>query len=147
MKNFLEVKEFDSIICNEDYKDDLRYKFLSKSIFDELINFIRTYSSEDNTDLLDFMKISYKRNVGEIINIRNYVGVIQMDNGYQIQILPKISFGREDYNNEQTKRVFIKMIRSMNDFPSKVFDDANLKVGSMNLYEIFINMYLQDVRK
>ena len=69
MKNFLEVKEFDSIICNEDYKDDLRYKFLNKSIFDELINFIRTYSSEDNTDLLDFMKISYKRNVGEIINI------------------------------------------------------------------------------
>lgn len=147
MKNFLEVKEFDSIICNEDYKDDLRYKFLNKSIFDELINFIRTYSSEDNTDLLDFMKISYKRNVGEIINIRNYVGVIQMDNGYQIQILPKISFGREDYNNEQTKRVFIKMIRSMNDFPSKVFDDANLKVGGMNLYEIFINMYLQEVRK
>ena len=38
MKNFLEVKEFDSIICNEDYKDDLRYKFLNKSIFDELIN-------------------------------------------------------------------------------------------------------------
>ncbi|MGN1031952.1 MAG: restriction endonuclease, partial [Intestinibacter sp.] len=147
MKNFLEVKEFDSIICNKDYKNDHRYKFLNESIFNELLDFIRMYSSEDDSDLLDFMKISYKRNVGDIINIRNYVGLIQMDNGYQVQILPKISFGREDYNNEQTKRVFIKMLRSMKDFPSKVFDDANLKVGSMNLYEIFINMYLQEVRR
>lgn len=147
MKDFLEVKEFDSIICNKDYKNDPRYKFLNESVFNELLDFIRMYSSEDNSDLLDFMKISYKRNVGDIINIRNYVGLIQMDNGYQVQILPKISFGREDYNNEQTKRVFIKMLRSMKDFPSKVFDDANLKVGSMNLYEIFINMYLQEVRR
>ena len=147
MKNFLEVKEFDSIICNKDYKNDPRYKFLNELVFNELLDFIRMYSSEDNSDLLDFMKISHKRNVGDIINIRNYVGLIQMDNGYQVQILPKISFGREDYNNEQTKRVFIKMLRSMKDFPSKVFDDANLKVGSMNLYEIFINMYLQEVRR
>lgn len=147
MKNFLEVKEFDSIACNKDYKNDPRYKFLNESVFNELLDFIRMYSSEDNSDLLDFMKISHKRNVGDIINIRNYVGLIQMDNGYQVQILPKISFGREDYNNEQTKRVFIKMLRSMKDFPSKVFDDANLKVGSMNLYEIFINMYLQEVRR
>lgn len=147
MKNFLEVKEFDSIICNEEYKEYPRYKFLNKSVFDDLVNFIRTYSSDDNSDLLDFMKISYKRNVGDIINIRNYVGVIQMDNGFQVQILPKISFGAEDHNNEQTKRIFIKMLKSIKDFPSKVFDASNLKVGNMNLYEIFINMYLQEVRR
>ncbi len=38
------------------------------------------------------------------------------------------------------------MLKSMKDFPSKVFNDASLKVDRMNLYEIFINMYLQEVR-
>ena len=35
----------------------------------------------------------------------------------------------------------------MKDFPSKVFNYGNLKVDRMNLYEIFINMYLQEVRQ
>ena len=39
------------------------------------------------------------------------------------------------------------MIRSMRNFPSKVFSDANLNIKEMNLYEIFINMYLQEVRQ
>ena len=39
------------------------------------------------------------------------------------------------------------MLRSMKDFPSKVFNDANLKADRMNLYEIFINMYIQEVRQ
>lgn len=39
------------------------------------------------------------------------------------------------------------MLKSMKDFPSKVFNDAILKVDRMNLYEIFINMYLQEVRQ
>lgn len=41
----------------------------------------------------------------------------------------------------------MKMLRSMKDFPSKVFSNANLKMDRMNLYEIFINMYLQETRQ
>ena len=39
------------------------------------------------------------------------------------------------------------MLRSLKDFPSKVFNDASLRVDKMKLYEIFINMYLQEVRQ
>ena len=39
------------------------------------------------------------------------------------------------------------MLRSMKDFPSKVFNDAAMNVDKMNLYEIFINMYLQEVKQ
>ena len=35
-----EVKEFDSIICNADYKDDEKYKYLHKNIFWNLANFL-----------------------------------------------------------------------------------------------------------
>lgn len=145
----LEVKEFDWIICNKDYKDDEKYKYLDQKEFDNLIAFIHAFSEDaENADALEFMRIGYKRNLGEVVSIRNYVGLIQMNNGFQIQVLPKISFGEgNDDGNKETKKVFLKMLRSMKDFPSKVFNDASLKVDRMNLYELFINMYLQEVRQ
>ena len=137
-----EVKEFDSIICNADYKDDEKYKYLNQKEFDNLVAFIHEFTGDsDRTDALDFMKIGYRRNVGEVVSIKNYVGLIQMKNGFQIQVLPKISFGEEDEGNVQTKRVFLRMLRSMKDFPSKVFNDASLKVDQMNLYELFLSNY------
>ena len=94
------------------------------------------------------MRISYKRNIGNIVSIKNYVGLIQMKNGYQIQILPKISFtNSDDSENRNTKKIFLNMLRSMRDFPSKVFNNSNIQVDRMNLYEIFINMYLQEIRR
>lgn len=148
MRKLFEVKEFDSIICNSDYKDNDSYKYLVKKQFENLEMFIHEFSgSEENADALDFMRIDYRRNVGDRITVKNYVGLIQMKDGFQVQILPKIAFGdEEDSGNAKTKRVFLRMLRSMKDFPSKIFNDASLKVEQMNLYEIFINMYLQEVR-
>ena len=148
MRKLFEVKEFDSIICNSDYKDNDSYKYLVKKQFENLELFIHEFSgSEENADALDFMRIDYRRNVGDRITVKNYVGLIQMKDGFQVQILPKIAFGdEEDSGNAKTKRVFLRMLRSMKDFPSKIFNDASLKVEQMNLYEIFINMYLQEVR-
>lgn len=149
MVKLLEVREFDNITGNPDFADDKRYKYLDTEAFGDLIEFIHEFSgSEENADALDFMSIKYVRNVGDVVTVKNYVGLIQMKNGCQIQVLPKISFGSEDdESGEATKRVFLKMLRSMKDFPSKVFNDASLKVDKMNLYEIFINMYLQEARQ
>lgn len=146
MNKLLEVREFDIITKNKDYKNDKRYKYLDDKAFNALVDFIHEFSStEENSDVLNFMRIAYKRNVGDIVTIRNYVGLIQMKNGYQIQVLPKISLDYDE-DNKKTKRIFIKMLRSMKDFPSKVFNNASLKIDHMNLYEIFVNMYLQEVR-
>ena len=146
MKKLLEVREFDKISCNMDYINE--YAYLPESVFRDLENFIHAFAGdEEQADILEFLKISYRRNVGDIISVNNYVGLIQMQSGYQIQILPKIDLGsNSDSKNEETKRVFLRMLRTMNDFPSKVFNDANLKMDRMTLYEIFINMYLQEVR-
>ena len=144
MGELFEVKEFETITGNKEFKS--QYKCMDKSVFTELIEFIHAFDSDDEeADVLDFIKIGYKRNVGETVTFKNYVGLIQMRGDYQIQILPKIDFavGEED----KTKQVFMKMLRSMKDFPSKVFTNANLKMDRMNLYEIFINMYLQETRQ
>lgn len=149
MDKLLEVREFDTITGNAEFKNDEKYKYLETAAFLDLVEFIHEFSgNEENADALDFIRIGYKRNVGDVVTIKNYVGLIQMKNGYQVQVLPKISFDTgEDAGNKETKRVFLKMLKSMKDFPSKVFNDANLKVDRMNLYEIFINMYLQEVRQ
>ncbi len=146
MKKLLEVREFDKISCNPDFKTE--YAYLPNDVFEDLEEFIHAFAGdEEHSDALEFLKIGYRRNVGDIISVNNYVGLIQMQNGYQIQVLPKIDLGDEpDRGNKETKRVFLKMLRSMKDFPSKVFNDANLKMDRMTLYEIFINMYLQEVR-
>ncbi|WP_026664819.1 McrC family protein [Butyrivibrio sp. FC2001] len=148
MDKLLEVREFDSIIGNEDYKDYDNYKYLDKKVFEGLVSFIHEYAGDDeNSDALEFMRIGYKRNVGDVVTIKNYVGLIQMKNGFQVQVLPKIDFGYGEDSSAKTKKVFLKMLRSMKDFPCKVFNDASLKIDRMNLYEIFINMYLQEVRQ
>lgn len=149
MDKLLEVREFDTITKNIAFKDDERYRYLTASVFDDLVEFIHEFSSDkDDVDVLNFMRISYRRNIGEIIYVRNYVGIIQLRNGYQIQILPKISLDSgKDLASEKTKRIFLKMIKSMKDFPSKEFNDASLKVDHMNLYEIFIDLFIQETKK
>lgn len=140
MDKLLEIREFESITCSEEYKD--QYHYLNPQTFAELENFILAFSEKEQADAIDFLKIGVRRNVGKVIQAKNYVGLIQMKNGYQVQVLPKVSSG----GLEESKKTFLRMLRSMKDFPSKVFNDANLKMDRMNLYEIFINMYIQEVR-
>lgn len=149
MNKPVEVKEFDSIICNKDYADEKNFTYIAKKDFEDLKTFIHEFTgTADTADALDFMRIGYRRSIGDVVTFNNYVGLIQMKNGFQIQVLPKIDFSYgEDAGNKETKELFLKMLRSMKDFPSKVFNDASLKVDRMNLYEIFINMYVQEVRQ
>lgn len=151
MTRFKEVKEFDIITYDEKYKGNNvdKYQYLEKERFLELTNFIHEFNAkEENSDVLDFMKIEYRRDIGDIIRIKNYVGLIELKSGFQIQILPKISLGDEKKEtiHRKTKKILIEMLKSMKRFPNKIFTSANLNVDKMNLYEIFINMYIQEVR-
>ena len=147
MQKPFEVKEFETIVCNTDYKDSTDYRYLPKNKFDELSDFIREYdTANEGTDVLEFFKLGYRRNLGDTITVKNYVGLIQLKSGFQIQILPKVDLS-DDEDNSETKKVFLKMLRSLKEFEGKVFSSASLKIEKMNLYELFINMYLQEVRQ
>ena len=142
MKNLLEVREFETITCNKYYQNDESYKYINKETFDELESFVLELNECGDSDT-NFLNIGLKRNVGKVIQAKNFVGLIQMKNGFQIQVLPKISYS----GIEESKKIFLGMLRSLKDFPSKVCNESNLKVDRMNLYEIFINMYIQEIRK
>ena len=91
MGKLFEVREFDKIIGNPHYREDTRYRYLEEKQFQELINFLHE-SSGAGTNGLDFMKIEYRRGVGEVVLVRNYVGLLELKNWVQINILPKIYF-------------------------------------------------------
>lgn len=149
-EKLLMIKEFDIITCNPEYKEDPYLKYLPKPYFDELDDFIRKQIPEEDessieSEALDFFRAYAKRGIGDVIQAKNYVGMIQLESGYQVQILPKIDFADDNNPEAASSRIFINMLKSLHSFPGKVFQLANLRTESMNLYEIFIHMYIQQV--
>lgn len=147
MMQVLEVREFEKIIeANEKNQNlkrfDKQYQCLDKKTFHKFLEFIHEFEQkEENSDILNFITIGYKKVLGQTITFKNYVGLIQLKKNVQIQILPKIAFLKEE--KDETKKVFLKMLRSMKDFSGKTAANANLNPENMNLYEIFINLYIQ----
>ena len=147
MKSVLSVREFDTITCNEEYINSSYYEYLDEKHFSELETFVKEYSSDDeDADILEFMKLGYKRGVGNTVTFNNNVGIIELPSGFQIEILPKINFLGDDEGFVKTKRIFLDMLCCLKEFDGKSFNTASLNADRMNLYEIFINMYLQEVR-
>lgn len=108
MENLLTVREYESI-----YKDDCPN-------FDELIKF---------TEASDFLSLSWRRNSGVFVQAKNYVGVIRLPSGFQIEILPKLDAPADDLRG-----LVVKMLRTLKDFAGKkipqrrTFDGANAAV-------------------
>ncbi|KAB2331286.1 McrC family protein [Bacillus mesophilum] len=138
MKKTIEIKEFDIITSNKEYKGV--YEFLDKESFTLLENMILQFNQNEDADALDFFSITTKRHIGKVIRAKNYVGNIQLNNGIQIQILPKI----HGKSANDPKKTFLKMLRSLKDFPNKTFNENSLRTDRMTLFEVFINMYIQE---
>ena len=143
MSECLTVREFDRIIFSKTPKANYK-NIKNKKDFDNFVAFIHEFeSNEKGTDVLEFLSIKHNREVGQYIAVKNYVGIIEMKNGFQIEILPKITFGISE--QEKTKFVFLKMLRCLKEFNGKLFKNANINIDKFNLYEIFINAYLIEV--
>ena len=76
---------------------------------------------------------------GKFIQARNYVGVLQTKSGLTIEILPKIA---DKNDTDKSKAIFIKMLKTLKNFPFKSSNLASLKTQNLPLLEIFISMFL-----
>ena len=109
-------------------------RIIGKKDFGNIENFILKNSDEN----APFLRIASGVG-GKFIQARNYVGVLQTKSGLTIEILPKIA----DKNDaERSKAVFIKMLRTLKNFPFKISNLASLKTQNLPLLEIFISMFL-----
>ena len=109
-------------------------RIIGKKDFGDIENFILKNSDEN----APFLRIASGVG-GKFIQARNYVGVLQTKSGLTIELLPKIA----DKNDaERSKAVFIKMLRTLKNFPFKSSNLASLKTQNLPLLEIFISMFL-----
>ena len=107
---------------------------ICKKDFGDIENFILKNSDEN----APFLRIASGVG-GKFIQARNYVGVLQTKSGLTIEILPKIA---NKNDTDKSKAVFIKMLRTLKNFPFKSSNLASLKTQNLPLLEIFISMFL-----
>lgn len=129
----LTVSEFQGI-----KKDDLGEKN-----FALLEEFIEENSGDDVEERLsDFLRISSHKGF-KVIKPQNYVGVINIDNKVQIEILPKIDISDEN----KLRNLFLKMLSCLKEFKGKSFKNAQINDSKLPIYEVFIQMYLNEVQE
>lgn len=137
------VKEYDSFTRAKNLPGSSNYFSLPVNTFDQLEQFILANRSAYDTEALDLMSISSRRGIGKVISAKNYVGLITMNNGTKIEILPKIYNAKAD-NENVTKKIFLDMLKTVKEVPYKTFNVSHLKAEKMNVFEVFIRMFIDE---
>ncbi|MGL6200393.1 MAG: McrC family protein [Lachnospiraceae bacterium] len=119
------------------------YCCLPEGTFDALEKFILANTSGTDTEATELLSLSYRRGIGKIITARNYVGLITMTDGTVIEILPKIA--DDNITDEEAKRIFLEMLKTLKDLNFKDFNVSNLHIERLSILEIFIKMFLNEV--
>lgn len=127
------LKEFEFL----QYKNESEKNYIKKDSFEALEKFILENETEQ------YLKITTKKAYGKVLQAQNYVGVIQTKDGTTIEILPKI----RNLDEQKSKEILIKMLKTLKKSPFKNFNTANLKASKMPLLEIFIFMFLEELSK
>lgn len=142
MKPVYQIREYGSFITGKVIDG---YKTLPPHTFQQLREFILTNRSKD-TDALELMSLSARKGIGEVITAKNYVGIITLRDGTTIEILPKIySAIEDDSSGTRTKRLLIDMLKTLRDSPYKNLQTSSVNIEKMNIFEVFIRMFVDEV--
>ena len=109
-KTIYQISEYGSFITGRQMEG---YTTLPPAIFEQLENFIlsgknvssthtfhKFFGTNSDTDALELMGISFRKEIGKIITAKNYIGVITFDDGTAIEILPKIVSNMQKSNQK-----------------------------------------------
>ena len=140
MKKPYQITEYGSFVRD---KEVAGYVSLPWDTFDALENFILTNKNKD-TDALELMGLSARKGIGKIITAKNYVGVITMADGTNIEILPKIYSG-EQVAEAKVKKLLVDMLKTLRNAPYKSLQTTNVNIEKMSIFEVFIRMFIDEV--
>lgn len=109
---------------------------LTEEMFDLLAEFI-TDNIRINTDgeKCDFFTFDELEGVGKIIKPGDFSGVVSLSNGTQIEI----------FNGIRSRAVLLEMLSSIENIPIKRLSQTELKRGGMNIFEMFVRMFTNEV--
>jgi 5-methylcytosine-specific restriction enzyme subunit McrC len=79
---------------------------------------------------------------GFSIRATSYVGIVQLPDGWQIEILPKLSLGESE---EDARKILIKMLAAVYQLPISADRIANVAQEHVTLLEYFIPPFLDEI--
>ena len=135
-----QITEYGSFVRDKEVQGSIS---LPQGTFDALESFILTNSSKE-TDAVEIMGLSARKGIGKIITAKNYVGVISMHDGTTIEILPKI-YSNEAENVGKTKKLLVEMLKTLRNSPFKSLQTTSVDIEKMNIFEVFIRMFIDEV--
>ncbi|MBR6728440.1 MAG: McrC family protein [Clostridia bacterium] len=122
------------------------YITLNHRTFNALEEFaLETRQGDDEAQ--DVMSVFVKRGK-RVIKVKNFVGLITLRNGVTIEILPKIWSQTEGSVSEKKAReILLQMLRVVYRLPFKNLQSGRVDVSRMNILEVFIRMFLDEVNR
>ena len=140
MRTIYQITEYGSFITGKSVDG---YTTLPGSTFEQLENFVLSNRNKD-TDALELMSLSAKKGIGKVITAKSYVGIITMTDGTTIEILPKI-YSKASSDVQQVKKLLIEMLKTLRNSPYKSLQSTNVNIEKMNIFEVFIRMFIDEV--
>ena len=120
---------------------------LPEHAFHQLEQFILSNRETNfSTEPLELMGLSALSGVGKVITAKNYVGVITTRDGTEIEILPKLTLAG-DNSDQAVRKVFLTMLRTVQEAPFKTFRTAHLNTSRMRLLDLFVRMFLDEAHR
>jgi 5-methylcytosine-specific restriction enzyme subunit McrC len=116
---------------------------VDKNTFNSLSNFI-----EENYENKDFESafLIFQKGGRRHIRVKNYVGVIETKEGVAIELLPKTFRGNEPTSEEESKTLFLRLLKALRNTPFINLSTAHLKdAKDFPILEIFITTYLDEL--
>lgn len=71
----------------------------------------------------------------EVIRVRNYVGLLALADGIQLEILPKIE------DDDQARSVLLSMLRYLRHSPFRTFTNAHTQATRLPLWDVFVTAF------
>jgi len=137
MKHRITVLEHDRLYPTDDENligiNTGKVHYIDRKSFESLKSFV---SYEENYRYLDVVQ------GGKALQAKQFVGVIETKTGTTVEILPKIA---QIQNTKEIRRIFINMLRRLKHSPFKHIDSAHLQTDRIDLLDIFISMFLEEL--
>ena len=100
-------------------------------------------SNREGDSPIELMRLSSPKGIGEAIQLQNYVGVVELHSGLQVEVLPKIDVSPG--SGVSDREVFARMLSALGaDVPFGSFDRTSLGTSTTPLFEIFVAMFLDE---
>ncbi|GAA4405722.1 McrC family protein [Nibrella viscosa] len=121
-----------------DKPDSLAELYLPDLAFDSL----KTFIVRQETDRV----LSYGWQKGkEIIRTRNYVGLLETQEGVQLEILPKVHSLASPITGNEPRKALLTMLRHWQDSPFRHLAPVRSGAERLPLWEVFIQAFLDEV--